>query len=651
MIAAIVLVAIWLFGARFARPDAPGVAACGALALAALALADDPARRRRARALALAGAISGGLFVVAPAAWLDVTALAAMGLAWVALLPEWRGLPRDPRRLARDAALVLGPASAVPALLGSIAALAGSTAIFASDLRFAWPASPWTRVASGAASTLFVVLVADGARVSRSRARGVAWLTFAAIVAWLAARVAWIGSLAALPMETFWSEAPVLQNALKLDAGEPLYGPPGDLDSYTYSPLLDLLHHALLRPFGLELSLHAHRALVIADELAAIAVLAWALGPKVRRAGDGLGPLAWPFLVATLTATGLSSLLAATVHPEHLVVLCFAVAIAIVAAEDRWRRGAWWAALVLVTPVAAAAKLPAAGLGLGLAAAYVVERRWRVVAALAASGAMTLATPLLFDATLGRFTFYAIRVQASHPVEWDRLRALPSAPIAIATFLAAAAVAALARTGGVPRDVKRVAIVTASMALLSLPAYGKHAGREHNLVTWFVGAIAVLLLACASFERARPHPALPYVAAFVAVFAWCPMRAPMSAAGPQATLDAMVARIDADEAAGRRTLLLVATTPWIATGHRTPLRDREQSAVELFFGHIPEGDLLFARIESGEYDTVITNEGLRSVSGDPSDRFAVRLAASLAGRYAPCDPDGPPFALCRFPPP
>src|SRR5437763_103066 len=69
-------------------------------------------------------------------------------------------------------------------------------------------------------------------------------------------------------------EAPLLVNALKLDAHVPLYGAPELLDSYTYSPLLDLEHHAVLSPFGAELSLFAGRAIVLFEQGAAIAVFA-----------------------------------------------------------------------------------------------------------------------------------------------------------------------------------------------------------------------------------------------------------------------------------------------------------------------------------------------------------------------------------------
>ncbi|MFO0669085.1 MAG: hypothetical protein U0235_05555 [Polyangiaceae bacterium] len=78
----------------------------------------------------------------------------------------------------------------------------------------------------------------------------------------------------------------MLTNALKLANGEPLYGAPERLDSYSYSPLLDVVHRALLRPFGVELELFAHRALILADQAVAFLVLAFALGlvgPKPSR--------------------------------------------------------------------------------------------------------------------------------------------------------------------------------------------------------------------------------------------------------------------------------------------------------------------------------------------------------------------------------
>src|SRR3546814_7800720 len=55
-----------------------------------------------------------------------------------------------------------------------------------------------------------------------------------------------------------WAESPFMTNMLKLAPGQPLYGPPGELNSFVYSPGLPYLAYALLAPFGLALRSEEH---------------------------------------------------------------------------------------------------------------------------------------------------------------------------------------------------------------------------------------------------------------------------------------------------------------------------------------------------------------------------------------------------------
>ena len=355
-----------------------------ALAAVLLAAAGLIVVRHRVRWQLAAGLVTATLLVVDLRAWMQTLATVLLGHAAVAAWPGWRGRLRTGRDALREAGGAAVPSLVLPIALAGVAMATGQLAIFAQSLAVAVPPGAPGWLAWTAAHVLLVVAVADGARPRATEALLVARLVVGASVALLVARLAWIGSMAALPSEVAWSEGPFLVNALKLAAHQPLYGPPSQLDSYTYSPLVDLLHRALLAPVGLALSLRASRVLVLAEQLGAGLVLAWSV--------DALRIRERRWAIAPLLLASVASLVAPAVHPDHGVMLCTATGFALVVAEERWRRRLFWIALVAVTPIAVSFKLTGAGLGVGLAAVFLVERRWKEVGALAVSGALCVAT-------------------------------------------------------------------------------------------------------------------------------------------------------------------------------------------------------------------------------------------------------------------
>lgn len=604
--------------------DLAALVAHAALALAALGLAEPHGGAWRTRFVVLAGALATSAFPLRASAWVDAFGTLAFGFGAVALLPSWRDVARD-RALGRDAAITLGVAASLPALFAAVAAIAGTFPMLAREVAIAMPRRPLASVAFGATATLAVVLALDGLRARHSDARLVARACGAAIAAAIAARVAWIASVATLPSEAFWPEAPLLVNALKLDAGAALYGPPEELASYTYSPLLDLVHHAILGPLRAELSIYAHRTIVAAEQLAAIAVLVTAL--------RGRAPA--PALLAVALAA-LANLLAPALHPDHALLLCFAVAIALVVAERRWPRALWWIALVLVTPIATAFKLSGAGIGLGLAVAFAAERRWRAVAVLAASGALTLATVPLFDATLGRFRFYAMTVQASHPIVWSRAAELPSTPAGLAAIGALALHLWVRARASL--EAQRAFAIVACVSLASLPAYLKYGGRDNNVALVLLGAVLVAVLRAhdARGDARAPHPTLVPSFALLTTLLFRPPAPPPDRVEREAAiadLDRVVATVRDADARGARALLLVHSTAWIAAGHTDVPRDRFHSAVELFYGSLPEADLLFSHVEDGRYDTIVATTAQLRPGDDLLGRLCARLRASIERGY------------------
>ncbi|MEO6419080.1 MAG: hypothetical protein ABIP39_06720, partial [Polyangiaceae bacterium] len=309
-------------------------------------------------------------------------------------------------------------------------------------------------------------------------------------------------------------------------------------------------------------------------------------------------------------------------------------------------------------PLAASAKLSGAVIGVALAATFAFERRWRVVAVLAASGVVTLATLPLYDATLGHeYTLTTLRLVAIQPMEWGRARDLANGPIAFATLVVAAAFTWLAQSSRASRATKRALVLVTLVAIGSLPAYLKHGGRENNLTLWLVGSVVLILLRASDARTRGPHPALALVASLLIVVGFRSPELPLPRSVHDASARAFARIVDVihrDDAAGRHTLLLNHVAPRIAAGHRDVPHDRFASAVNLFISRRPEAQLLFDHIEDGRYDTVVLPPP--SAQAGATGEFTARVTESLARHYGRCqgalrdvpsDADGV-IVLCRF---
>lgn len=616
--------------------------AAATFAVCGFATADG---RLRALFHVCSGLLAAVLFVTDLGIWIRL--LLGLGVAHltVASLGTWRGVRREHRGAVFDATCGLGIAFILALVLGAAALAAGTWTSFADALAIALPLRPIASVLRDSLIVLTMLLALDGVRPRAKRLR-LLWIGLAVVALFLAgARLAWLASMASLPMEVSWSEAPALVNALKLDAHMVLYGPPAKLDSYTYSPLLNLLHHALLTPLGAEVSLYAHRTLIVAEQLVACALLVWALGPAVARAG-------WSktWMVASLVTVTFASMLAAAIHPDHLVLVAFATAVALLVGEARLPRAVWWTALVLVAPFAAAAKLTGVGVGVGLAVVFALERRWGALAVAVASLGLAAMTVPFFNATLGAYSFYAIDVQRAHPIEWAKLATLASTAHVQITIGVAVLLAWARWLEPVPglkvgdSDSVRVGLLTAVCAVASLPAWLKYAGRDNNLALLAVGATCAGLLGIAAHVSrggATIHPALGPAAALLGLTILAPPISPFlgparaAACSDAATIERAVRE---DDQAGRHTLAMPSVARWIAAGHRDVPPDRIQSAIELFYAEAPAADLLFSHIEDGRYDSVVVMGEYLQRGSTPVGRFDGRLRAAIESRYTLAEP-------------
>ncbi|HEY3666129.1 MAG TPA: hypothetical protein VGL19_09025, partial [Polyangiaceae bacterium] len=366
-----------------------------------------------------AGAALATLAACDPPLWLAVaSSLAVVALAVV------------PSAEARRYRFSLGVGLAVPAAFYAALFALGADERVALRMAFRL-SSPLTELVAAALWLLLVVslTVVLLRRLEQAllRASRFMCVTLCGLVLLaLLAKVSCIATVATLPGDLeIWSEAPALTNLLKLRVGQPFYGPIADANSYSYSPGLELTQYALLRPFGLELSLSAHRALGLLWQLLSAAILCGSLWPWVgARLRSALGGLARPLLFVALANVTLSSLLAPYLHPDHLLMVCFSAALALCLRSEPFGRRDWLM-LTLLPALATSFKLTGAGLGVGLVLAVLFERRWSALLLLCVGAVLALATVPLFDAAFGQFSVYAIRLQASHPVFWGRLAEVP----------------------------------------------------------------------------------------------------------------------------------------------------------------------------------------------------------------------------------
>lgn len=647
-------------------PGASGEGAVVDVLLAAgwlLLLGAGAARSRRLRDLA---ATCSGLCLVA--LWALVPrAYPVPALVFVSLVAWGRLLGPAPRLGGRTVALALVPA-ALPALLAGSAWAAGDDtahAMLRNDWRF--PSASFAVVGTLArveavAVFAWLVLARAGGGTRRSR-RAVVVAAGAVLVAACGARATTLASLATLPGDAQWSEAPLLLNLLKLRQGAPIYGPLEDCNSYSYGPALELVHHALLAPIGLDLSLVANRALALGWQVITAAILTAvvlpftvpASLPRLPRVAGGVVVTTTMLLVAT------SSFLGSNLHPDHLLMPWFALALGLALHARRVSPALTLVGLLVLPPISTAIKLTGAGIGVGLALAFARPPRRRTALALAGAAALSVGTLLVLDRTFPGFWRYTFALQASHPVRWHAWTSVFSEAPGRLMIAALAALAAAFLLGPRARearnDASRAMLVTLGFTLPSLVAYLKVGGRSNSLLPLAIGSAVVLFRLAGELGKSRPAG----VAVGSAVAVWgaltlVPATEPV-AGELRARLHerhATAVTLVRDEvSAGRRTLFYEGTSPWLDAGQRDVPRDRWQIVNELLIGHHPEVGAHFARLESGAYDSLIMSDAVF----DPQTPAARRLASIVAAHYQLeprpfAEPNGPaalpPLRLYRW---
>ncbi len=459
-----------------------------------------------------------------------------------------------------------------------------------------------------------------------------------------------------------WSEPPLLLDVLKRRAGAPVYGSPFDVNSFTYSAVLPLLHAAVLSLFGLDLDIVAHRALVLAWQAATVGVLVWGLWPRFpseRRAS----------LLVT-GAVGAASLLvlwsspaSPHLHPDHAVHLFVASATAVLSREPSLPRPVVRASIVLLPALAAAFKMTGAGILVGFALVFLVhDRRKSAVLPVAVGAFAVFLTIPLLEALLPGYETWTLSLMRRHDVAPSQaLRAFDWAGCRLVVVaLALGLFQRVAGTAARGSDVLRLSLFAAGVLSTSLVAFAKDGGLPNNFTAPAIPAVAALFVWVLGRPRREAftedpgevgrtsgivtarRPAGMLVAALAAcVAALVPSRPVTADALRLAERDhaASVAFVRGELRASRRPLVSSLAT-WIDAGATSIPVDLLHSFWELYMARDPACEAHLGRLRAGTYSALVLPAGAFSATTIHGDRFGERYLRTIEERYCLVYPEG-----------
>ena len=120
----------------------------------------------------------------------------------------------------------------------------------------------------------------------------------------------------------FWSESPFMTNMLKLEHHSPVFTSPSDGNSFVYSPGLEYLSYAALKPLGLHLDIRFCRLINVLVGVTAAAFAALAMFRAFKTINRGIAPRKFFFVAWGLALLVLFKNFTADIaHPDNLVIL------------------------------------------------------------------------------------------------------------------------------------------------------------------------------------------------------------------------------------------------------------------------------------------------------------------------------------------
>ena len=421
-----------------------------------------------------------------------------------------------------------------------------------------------------------------------------------------------------------WSESPFLTNMLKLHNDVELYGPPADANSFVYSPGLEYLSYAVLRPLGLHLDLVACRVVnvmvgVLAAVLAGRFMLRVADEQGARATGTDRAALA-VFMTACAALVLLKNFTFDVCHPDNLHALHVAGGLALAhwAMRKQSLRASVAVAALLGFGLLLKQTVALGGIGSAVALAIIGRRQWGrstagwvIFAATATTGLS--AYWLLVHQPHGQF--WLLDVLREHAVTITKLDQLFTNDLPLhrgVLYFGAAAlcVRALAGDNEEARNSAVLWLATgATAAAPALLAYAKHLGLFNNLVVidlWAALLVVPTLLSMARAYLDKPTGEAGAVAAgalaLLSLGLYPTKRVPTEEHRRYGRELERALRNDLD--AGRSVLVAHGTAAWIRAGMRDVPLDRSNSVLELQLAKLQHQAHTSKRFAAKHYDRV-----------------------------------------------
>ncbi len=426
-----------------------------------------------------------------------------------------------------------------------------------------------------------------------------------------------------------WPESTFMTNMLKLHNHLPVYTAPADGNSFVYSPGLEYLTFAVLKPLGLELDIRFCRLVSALLGIMAAGCAALAIMRLVR---TSIAPARTRlFFFATWGVAWLvlsKNFMADVTHPDNIhafhATLIFWLCLT---ALETKRFG-----MAVLTMVAAGlgvfAKQTNALAFLGPAAAFAIFNPWgwRRWLLLVAAGGVTLGISLYLLWLPHYAKFFTFELPSHQGVWLSKAYTMATDFLAmdraLLAFLAVIAALCFWRMGGPAR---RYLVCWAAVGVFTvLPAataYLKSMGMWNNLIifeVWFVMIVwpffAMLLDSLSTAERTPRDERIAAwegrtiataVAMLIMIFVILlfPMKMPPRS-GYYAYGSAIEAAVQRDVQAGRKVLVSHGAEFLIRAGDRGVPRDRSNSILEMNWGGAGEMSEMRARINTRAYDRI-----------------------------------------------
>ena len=224
-----------------------------------------------------------------------------------------------------------------------------------------------------------------------------------------------------------WSESPFLTNMLKIDAGQSIYSSPEQVNSFVYSPGLEYVTYALLKPIGRQLDIRYCRVVSIGFVvLAALAFMRCSV-MLAREVFSGARSRWFPPLSAALFFLVIYHNCTSDVtHPDNMHICHLAVTLMLTFEAIRRPSPRRAATAVLFASLAVLVKQTAAFSVVGVAVALVAfaPRRLRTASWLVPLAAVGSMAALVCLWSMGEAKFYTFDVLSSHGIQKERISKL-----------------------------------------------------------------------------------------------------------------------------------------------------------------------------------------------------------------------------------